>query len=61
MPDGAADSRGAQKTALAGVLYDKRTEVSLGTLLQRLSAAPAGELDAVQAAVVRDASRCAAQ
>lgn len=50
-------SRGAQKSALAGVLYDKRTDKQLGGLLQQLKAA-AGELDPVQAAVVRDASRC---
>jgi Zn-dependent M32 family carboxypeptidase len=56
MPEGAVGSRGAQKSALAGVLYDKRTDKQLGSLLQQLKAA-AGELDPVQAAVVRDASR----
>ncbi|KAF6265951.1 putative carboxypeptidase [Scenedesmus sp. NREL 46B-D3] len=56
MPQGSVGSRGAQKSALAGVLYDKRTEQQLGSLLQQLKAA-AGELDPVQAAVVRDASR----
>lgn len=56
MPEGAVGSRGAQKSALAGVLYDKRTDKQLGGLLQQLKAA-AGELDPVQAAVVRDASR----
>lgn len=39
-----------------GVLYDKRTQPELGQLLEQLSGA-AGELDAVQAAVVRDALR----
>jgi Zn-dependent M32 family carboxypeptidase len=56
MPEGAVGSRGAQKSALAGVLYDKRTDKQLGSLLQQLKAA-AAELDPVQAAVVRDASR----
>lgn len=49
-------SRGAQKAALAGVLYDKRTDKQLGNLLHELKGA-ANELDPVQAAVVRDASR----
>lgn len=56
MPEGAAGSRGAQKSALAGVLYDKRTDQQLGTLLKQLKEA-AAELDPVQAAVVRDAYR----
>jgi carboxypeptidase Taq len=55
MPEGSASSRGAQKSALAGVLYDKRTEKELGQLLEQLKGA-AG-LDPVQAAVVREAQR----
>lgn len=50
-------SRGAQKSALAGVLYDKRTEAELGQLLEQLTGAAAG-LEPVQAAVVREAHRC---
>jgi hypothetical protein len=42
---------------LAGVLYDKRTDPTLGQLLTQLKEAPAGVLDEVQAAVVRDALR----
>eukprot|EP00879_Flechtneria_rotunda_P004762 GHRR01005032.1.p1 GENE.GHRR01005032.1~~GHRR01005032.1.p1 ORF type:complete len:544 (+),score=181.25 GHRR01005032.1:157-1788(+) len=56
MPEGAVGSRGAQKAALAGVLYDKRTEPRLGELLSHLQDAK-GTLDRVQAAVVRDAHR----
>eukprot|EP00878_Enallax_costatus_P001574 GHUV01001725.1.p1 GENE.GHUV01001725.1~~GHUV01001725.1.p1 ORF type:complete len:544 (+),score=156.71 GHUV01001725.1:74-1705(+) len=56
MPEGAVGSRGAQKSALAGVLYDKRTDQQLGQLLKQLKDATA-ELDPVQAAVVRDAYR----
>jgi Zn-dependent M32 family carboxypeptidase len=55
MPEGAVGSRGAQKSALAGVLYDKKTEKELGQLLEQLKGA-AG-LDPVQAAVVREAQR----
>lgn len=57
MPEGSVGSRGAQKSALAGVLYDKRTDPTLGQLLTQLKGAPAGVLDQVQAAVVRDALR----
>jgi hypothetical protein len=56
MPEGSVGSRGAQKSALAGVLYDKRTEAELGQLLEQLQGA-AG-LEPVQAAVVREAHRC---
>jgi len=55
MPEGAVSSRGAQKSALAGVLYDKKTEKDLGQLLEQLQGA-AG-LEPVQAAVVREALR----
>jgi hypothetical protein len=36
MPPGAAESRGAQKAALAGVIYDKKTEAETGALLEKL-------------------------
>lgn len=55
MPEGAVGSRGAQKSALAGVLYDKKTEKELGQLLEQLKGATG--LDPVQAAVVREAQR----
>lgn len=54
MPPGAAASRGAQKSALTGVLYDKRTDKELGALLKQLQES-SPQLDQVQAAVVRDA------
>jgi len=56
MPPGAANSRGAQKSALAGVLYDKSTDPELGELLGKLQQQQEG-LDPVAAAVVRDASK----
>lgn len=55
MPEGSVGSRGAQKSALAGVLYDKKTEGELGQLLEQLKGAVG--LDPVQAAVVREAHR----
>ncbi|GFR49967.1 hypothetical protein Agub_g12106, partial [Astrephomene gubernaculifera] len=57
MPAGSADSRGAQKAALAGVMYDKQTDPQLGALLAVLRAAPKGSLDEVQSSVVRDAHK----
>lgn len=55
MPSGAAASRGAQKSSMAGVIYDKQTDKELGELLAALHTAPAAEqLDEVQRAVVRD-------
>ncbi|KIY91519.1 hypothetical protein MNEG_16445 [Monoraphidium neglectum] len=36
MPPGAAESRGAQKSALAGVIYDKKTDKEVGALLEEL-------------------------
>jgi hypothetical protein len=36
MPAGAADSRGAQKSALSGVIHDKRTDKEMGALLGEL-------------------------
>eukprot|EP00197_Chlamydomonas_leiostraca_P002616 CAMPEP_0202858268 /NCGR_PEP_ID=MMETSP1391-20130828/873_1 /ASSEMBLY_ACC=CAM_ASM_000867 /TAXON_ID=1034604 /ORGANISM="Chlamydomonas leiostraca, Strain SAG 11-49" /LENGTH=522 /DNA_ID=CAMNT_0049537167 /DNA_START=116 /DNA_END=1684 /DNA_ORIENTATION=- len=61
MPAGGSESRGAQKSALAGVLHDKRTDAELGTLLRQLkegleAGAPGADgLDAHARAVVRDA------
>lgn len=56
MPAGAAESRGAQKSALAGVIYDKKTDGEMGALLEQLKGQAAG-LTPVQAAVVRDSSK----
>ncbi|DBA84432.1 TPA: hypothetical protein ACH3X1_006065 [Trebouxia sp. C0004] len=56
MPAGAAESRGKQKSVLAGVVYEKETSAELGHLLKTLKAQSSG-LDPVQAAVVRDAHR----
>lgn len=54
MPAGAAASRGLQKSALAGIIYDKSTDKDLGDMLVTLENAPDGQLDEVQKAVVRD-------
>jgi hypothetical protein len=53
MPTGSSGSRGDQKEALAGVLYDKKTSPELGDNLKRLKGC--SELSDVQAANVRDA------
>eukprot|EP00199_Chlamydomonas_sp_CCMP681_P000758 CAMPEP_0119102174 /NCGR_PEP_ID=MMETSP1180-20130426/1012_1 /TAXON_ID=3052 ORGANISM="Chlamydomonas cf sp, Strain CCMP681" /NCGR_SAMPLE_ID=MMETSP1180 /ASSEMBLY_ACC=CAM_ASM_000741 /LENGTH=520 /DNA_ID=CAMNT_0007086417 /DNA_START=67 /DNA_END=1629 /DNA_ORIENTATION=+ len=60
LPDGASGSRGAQKAALAGVVFDKRTDAELGALLRQLDSAikskeGAPELDEYARATVRDA------
>lgn len=49
MPAGAANSRGAQKAALSGIIHDKRTDAETGTLLGALGACPVrrGGVDAV--------------
>lgn len=58
MPPGAAESRAAQKSALAGVLHEKQTEAELGEVLARLQAADlAADLDDFQLATVREAVR----
>ena len=54
MPSGAAASRGAQKSAMAGVIYDKQTDKALGEMLGTLKDAPGGQLNEVQKAVIRD-------
>lgn len=56
MPGGASESRGAQKAALAGVVYDKKTDKEVGALLDRLKA-QSSQLTPVQSAVVRDSSK----
>lgn len=57
MPPGAAASRGAQKSALSGVIYDKRTDKEVGALLEQLKNVDVSkELGQVAAAVVRDAA-----
>jgi Zn-dependent M32 family carboxypeptidase len=43
MPGGAARARGAQKAALAGAIFEKRTAPELKTLLTTLGALPAAE------------------
>jgi hypothetical protein len=46
LPEGAAASRAAQKSALAGVLHERSTEKELGELLAKLQAANLdGQLD----------------
>lgn len=58
LPSGSSDSRAAQKTVLAGVLYDKKTDSTLGSLLDELAKEPAAaSLSQVQHAVVRDARK----
>lgn len=54
LPEGSSDCRADQKSALAGVLYDKQTDEKLGQLLKHLKES-SSELNAVQNAVVRDA------
>ncbi|GBF90989.1 hypothetical protein Rsub_03844 [Raphidocelis subcapitata] len=54
MPPGAAEARGAQKSALSGVLHDKRTDPEMGALLEGLKAS---RLTPVQSAVVRDTAK----
>lgn len=56
MPEGSVGCRGAQKAALAGVLYDKKTDAEVGRLLEALKG-DGGALSPVQAAVVREAAR----
>lgn len=55
LPGGSSGSRGDQKAALAGVLYDKKTDAALGKALTELKSASG--LTEVQAAVVRDAHK----
>lgn len=55
LPEGSSDCRGDQKTVLAGVLYDKESDPTLGKLLNSLKGD--SSLDNVQTAVIRDAQR----
>ena len=58
MPEGAAVSRAAQKSVMAGVLYDKQTDPELGQLLDGLIAANgSADFDPFQQAVIREAHR----
>lgn len=57
MPPGAADSRAAQKAALAAVLHEKSTEAELGRILGNLNAANLSALDEYQRAAIREAAR----
>uniref|UniRef100_A0A7S1WYZ1 Carboxypeptidase n=1 Tax=Tetraselmis chuii TaxID=63592 RepID=A0A7S1WYZ1_9CHLO len=56
LPSGAAACRSSQKEALAGVIYEKKTEPEIGRLLEKLL--PKMEaMDPNSAAVVREAER----
>jgi Carboxypeptidase Taq (M32) metallopeptidase len=58
MPSGGAAARSMQKSALAGVIYEKRTAPVLGELLQQLQQAQASSnFTREQLAVIRDAKR----
>lgn len=54
MPSGATNARGSQKSALTGVIHDKKSDTELGALLRSLED-HSSQLDPVQKAVVRDA------
>lgn len=56
LPSGSSGSRADQKSALAGVIYDKRTDAKLGERLAALKTESAS-LTPVRAAVVRDAHK----
>lgn len=55
LPSQSAGCRAEQKAALAGVIYDKKTNAELGIALRSLVASGGNELSTVQRAVVRDA------
>ena len=58
MPEGAAASRAAQKSVMAGILYDKQTDPELGQLLDQLLASKSSTgFDPFQQAVIREANR----
>jgi Carboxypeptidase Taq (M32) metallopeptidase len=62
MPSGGASARSMQKSALAGVIYEKRTAPALGELLQQLQGATdssngSSSFNKEQLAVIRDAVR----
>ena len=56
MPPSSAESRGAQKTLLAGMMHEKKTDPEIGSLLKTIEAS-GGELSGTDAAVVREARR----
>jgi carboxypeptidase Taq len=56
LPQGSNGCRADQKAVLAGVIYDKKADSSLGLSLNRLKESSA-ELNTVQNAVVRDAHK----
>lgn len=58
MPEGAAASRAAQKSVMAGILHDKQTDPELGQLLNELIASNGcAGFDPFQEAVIREARR----
>ncbi len=58
MPKGAAACRAAQKSVMAGILYDKQTEPELGQLLHELASSNGGAgFDPFQQAVIQEAQR----
>jgi len=60
LPPGAVECRGQQKEALAGVMFDKRTDAELGRLLAEVKAAiDAGQsgLSPYECATIRDAHK----
>ena len=56
LPAGSSGSRGAQKSALAGVIYDKKTDKGLGEALSILKQSTV-DLNNIQIANVRDAHK----
>jgi Zn-dependent M32 family carboxypeptidase len=58
MPSGGASARSMQKSALAGVIYEKRTAPAPGELLQQLhDVTDSSSFSKEQLAVIRDAVR----
>ncbi|KAL6771475.1 hypothetical protein ACKKBG_A26530 [Auxenochlorella protothecoides x Auxenochlorella symbiontica] len=57
MPAGAAGSRGAQKSALAGLLHERKSDPAIGELLEQLQREEGQGADAFRAAAVREAAR----
>lgn len=57
MPAGAAGSRGAQKSALAGLLHERKSDPAIGELLEQLQREEGQGGDAFRAAAVREAAR----
>ena len=57
LPQGAAESRAAQKSALAGVIHERSTDPALGALLQKLEVADVSSLNEYDRANIREAAR----